>query len=437
MTLSLKNKCTLVSTARSDASGNPERRFAVLLPRKSVVVAYACVPGRAPSVIVGARVAVKAAAPTLTQGAEGGTAPLPLEITSAEATSVIVYSTGGVATSVATQPTCELMYAGAAALANAGLAASTDQTPTNVASVTLGSLGETTVRAVTCPTDPDQLDPSDVLVANVSAVSPTEAGGAGVPAEVSTTLALGGLSVLDMSVASTQEKVRRAVAQSLRRDGSRDQKKEAIFIRGVRAASGLEAPKRRARLSSRRRRSRRRLLLAEDDEERYADEYEEEEGEGEGGEEVEDGKKKKSRAIDGAEDVEDDEIEEETKAAEGADDAEDEKDAKETSSSIQRRHLLSVDGVYVDIVLSVELSAVAAALTGLTAITSSSSLKDFLALEAITVSVALLTPPVVAYSALDTANCTLAGLHVRHSIARKRPIAKHAAPSSMRGRPIG
>ena len=33
------------SSAGTDAAGNPERRFSVVLPRKSVVVAYTCIPG--------------------------------------------------------------------------------------------------------------------------------------------------------------------------------------------------------------------------------------------------------------------------------------------------------------------------------------------------------------------------------------------------------
>ena len=64
------------------------------------------------------------------------------------------------------EPTCEL-YDNATGLASAGLTATTYDAPSNVAPVTLGALGETAVKAVACPKDPNELDPSDALAGEV------------------------------------------------------------------------------------------------------------------------------------------------------------------------------------------------------------------------------------------------------------------------------
>ena len=64
------------------------------------------------------------------------------------------------------EPTCEL-YDDATGLASAGLTATTYDAPSNVASVTLGALGETAVKAVACPKNPNELDPSDALAGKV------------------------------------------------------------------------------------------------------------------------------------------------------------------------------------------------------------------------------------------------------------------------------
>lgn len=314
-------------------------------------------PGRAPSIKVATKVAVKAAAPVLTKGAGGGTAPLAVEITSAEVNTVLVYSTHSTAS---VDPSCAVYESGN--MSNMGLTATAGAKPTNVAAVTLAVLGEATVKAMACPTDANYLDPSNVLVAKVDVTSPTATGGVGAPAEVSVTLALGGISVADMNLHATQEKVRRAVAQSLQRDGGRNQKTENVFIRGVRAATGLQAARRR--------------LLVHD--------VMGNKGVGNG---------------DGADVDEDTDEEVSTRHVLGT--------ADETVRGMFRRRQLLADGVYVDLVLSVEPTAALAAATGLTTITSSTSLKDFLALESIRVSVAVAVPPAIVYSPDDTKNCTL------------------------------
>jgi|AntAceMinimDraft_5_1070358.scaffolds.fasta_scaffold25084_1 hypothetical protein len=166
--------------------------------------------------MVGVPVAVRAVPPTITKGAGGGVAPLDVEITAAGADSVLVFSTGATASA---EPSCERYTNNT--LADTGLTASAGQSPPNVVSVSLAALGATTVKAVACPGDPNQLDPSDVLLAQVQVALPAVVGvGAVVPANVSATLALGGVSAAEMSMASTQGKLRRALARSLQRDGS-------------------------------------------------------------------------------------------------------------------------------------------------------------------------------------------------------------------------
>ena len=113
------------------------------------------------------------------------------------------------------------------------------------ASIPLATLGTVRVVAVTCPGDADDatnatLDPSESSSVIVRVLSPTAAGGANAPAEVSASLALSGGNIDHDEVRSVnaQERIRRAVAWSLRRDGGSYGKAvvaEDVFVRSIRS----------------------------------------------------------------------------------------------------------------------------------------------------------------------------------------------------------
>ena len=101
---------------------------------------------------------------------------------------------------------------------------------------------------MTCPGDADDdartnddgLDPSASSSSILRVRSPTNAGGANAPAEVSASLALsgGGIGVDEARSVNAQERIRRAVAWSLRRDGGSYGKAvvaEDVFIRSIRS----------------------------------------------------------------------------------------------------------------------------------------------------------------------------------------------------------
>ena len=131
-------------------------------------------------------------------------------------------------------------------------AASPDSSPVTppATSIPLATLGTVRVVAVTCPgddsdsgdgSDPgDGLDPSGLNAAIVRVESPTSAGGANAPAEVSASLALsgGGIGVDEARSVNAQERIRRAVAWSLRRDGGsygEESVAEDVFLRSIRS----------------------------------------------------------------------------------------------------------------------------------------------------------------------------------------------------------
>ena len=107
--------------AGTDASGNAQLNFALPVTRKSVIVAYACVAGLAPSLQVEARVAATAPAPALAAGGGGGTAPGAVQIQSAEAAAFLVYSIS--ASSAA--PTCTASLDGTGLSSTVGCCSST------------------------------------------------------------------------------------------------------------------------------------------------------------------------------------------------------------------------------------------------------------------------------------------------------------------------
>ena len=172
---------------------------------------------------------------------------------------------------VAPELTCDDAALGDQTLSSRGITAVRYDGATLVTH-TLATLGSVRVTALDCPDDRTELDPGVVFQHVVRVMSPTESGGAMAPAEVSgkclfifvrairmtscffsasLVLSGGGVGVDEARSLTAQERIRRAVAWSLRRDGGtygKTARAESVFLRSIRTVS--ESPRRRVLLNS-------------------------------------------------------------------------------------------------------------------------------------------------------------------------------------------
>ena len=201
------------------------------------------------------------------------TAPALISLTSAtgHGTTLLVSTRDVDDPDVAPRLTCDDAALGDQTLSSRGITAARYDAATLVTH-TLATLGSVRVTALDCPDDRTELDPGVLFQHEIRVMSPTESGGAMAPAEVSgkclfifvrairmtscffsasLVLSGGGVGVDEARSLTAQERIRRAVAWSLRRDGGtygKTARAESVFLRSIRTVS--ESPRRRVLLNS-------------------------------------------------------------------------------------------------------------------------------------------------------------------------------------------